>query len=206
MRLDGDEVDELLDLVDSDTDVHESSKRLISFREHTRKRDLAILTLFLSTGIRISELVGLNIDDIDFKANAFKVTRKGGAQSILYFTEETATALGDYLDERASQQLIEGYPALFLSLQKRRITVRAVENLVKKYASIVTPLKNITPHKLRSTFGTSLYNETSDIYVVAEILGHRDINTTKRHYAAISEQIKKDAAGKVRLRKDKKDE
>ena len=206
LRLDGNEVDELLDLVDSDTDVHESSKRLISFREHTRKRDLAILTLFLSTGIRISELVGLNIDDIDFKANAFKVTRKGGAQSILYFTEETATALGDYLDERAAQQLIEGYPALFLSLQKRRITVRAVENLVKKYASIVTPLKNITPHKLRSTFGTSLYNETSDIYVVAEILGHRDINTTKRHYAAISEQIKKDAAGKVRLRKDKKDE
>ena len=84
--------------------------------------------------------------------------------------------------------------------------MRAVENLVKKYASIVTPLKNITPHKLRSTFGTSLYNETSDIYVVAEILGHRDINTTKRHYAAISKQIKKDAAGKVRLRKDKKDE
>ena len=83
--------------------------------------------------------------------------------------------------------------------------MRAVENLVKKYASIVTPLKNITPHKLRSTFGTSLYNQTNDIYVVAEILGHRDINTTKRHYAAISEQIKKEAAEKVKLRKDKKD-
>ena len=205
LRLDNEEVGELLDLVDSDTDSTESSKRMISFREHTRKRDLAILTLFLGTGIRISELVGLNISSIDFKSKAFKVTRKGGAQTILYMTDEIITALRDYLDEREEQKLIDGYPALFLSLQKRRITVRAVENLVKKYASIVTPLKNITPHKLRSTFGTSLYNETNDIYVVAEILGHRDINTTKRHYAAISEQIKKEAAEKVHLRKDKKD-
>lgn len=205
LRLDNNEVGELLDLVDRDTDSAESTKRMISFREHTRKRDLAILTLFLGTGIRISELVGLNISAIDFKAKAFKVTRKGGAQTILYLTDEILATLKDYLDEREQQKLIDGYPALFLSLQKKRITVRAVENLVKKYASIITPLKNITPHKLRSTFGTSLYNETNDIYVVAEILGHRDINTTKRHYAAISEQIKKQAAEKVHLRKDKKD-
>lgn len=205
LRLDNNEVGELLDLVDRDTDSAESTKRMISFREHTRKRDLAILTLFLGTGIRISELVGLNISAIDFKAKSFKVTRKGGAQTILYLTDEILATLKDYLDEREQQKLIDGYPALFLSLQKKRITVRAVENLVKKYASIITPLKNITPHKLRSTFGTSLYNETNDIYVVAEILGHRDINTTKRHYAAISEQIKKQAAEKVHLRKDKKD-
>ena len=208
LRLEGDEVGKLLDLVDSDTDKNESSKRLISFREHTRKRDLAILTLFLGTGIRISELVGLNIADIDFNSKAFKVTRKGGAQTILYITDEIAAALQDYLLEREAEGLIEDRPALFLSLQKRRITVRAVENLVKKYASLITPLKNITPHKLRSTFGTGLYNQTNDIYVVAEILGHRDINTTKRHYAAISEQIKKEAAEKVQLRgkRDKKDE
>lgn len=69
--------------------------------------------------------------------------------------------------------------ALFLSMQKRRIGVRAVENLVKKYAKLVTNLKNITPHKLRSTYGTSLYRETGDIYLVADVLGHKDVNTTK---------------------------
>ena len=89
--------------------------------------------------------------------------------------------------------------ALFLSLQYRRITVRAVENLVKKYAKIVTPLKKITPHKLRSTYGTALYRETGDIYIVADVLGHKDVNTTRKHYAAISEDHRRSVAGKVKL-------
>ena len=73
-------------------------------------------------------------------------------------------------------------------MQKRRISVRAVENLVKKYARPVTPLKTITPHKLRSTYGTQLYQETGDIYLVADILGHKDVNTTRKHYAAMEDQ------------------
>ena len=72
--------------------------------------------------------------------------------------------------------------------------------LVKKYAKIATPLKNITPHKLRSTYGTNLYNETKDIYIVAEVLGHKDVNTTKKHYAAISDDVRKSVAGKVKLK------
>jgi len=91
-------------------------------------------------------------------------------------------------------------PALFCSLQNKRITPRAVQNLVKKYAGIVTPLKHITPHKLRSTYGTALYRETGDIYIVADVLGHKDVNTTKRHYAAISDDLRRNAANKVRLR------
>ena len=83
------------------------------------------------------------------------------------------------------------------------MSVRAVENLVKKYSRLISPLKKITPHKLRSTYGTSLYRETQDIYVVAEVLGHKDINTTKKHYAAISEDIKRSASTKVVLRDDK---
>ena len=79
-----------------------------------------------------------------------------------------------------------------------------MQNLVKKYAQIVSPLKKITPHKLRSTFGTNLYRETGDIYVVADVLGHKDVNTTKKHYAALSEDIKKRAATAVKLR-DKDD-
>ena len=85
-------------------------------------------------------------------------------------------------------------------MQKRRISVRAVENLVKKYADLITSLKNITPHKLRSTYGTSLYRETGDIYLVADVLGHTDVNTTKRHYAAIEDARRRSAANKVQLR------
>ena len=87
--------------------------------------------------------------------------------------------MDDYLIERSKNPILDDEPALFTSLQNKRITVRAVQNLVKKYAGITTPLKHITPHKLRSTYGTNLYKETNDIYVVAEVLGHKDINTTK---------------------------
>ena len=100
-----------------------------------------------------------------------------------------------------SKLLFSVFAALFLSLQYRRITVRAVENLVKKYAKIVTPLKKITPHKLRSTYGTELYRETGDIYIVADVLGHRDVNTTRKHYAAISEDHRRAVADAVKLHK-----
>ena len=79
-----------------------------------------------------------------------------------------------------------------------RDRVRSVENLVKKYARIVSPLKPITPHKLRSTYGTNLYRETGDIYLVADVLGHSDVNTTKRHYAALEDERRRSARNKVR--------
>ena len=87
-------------------------------------------------------------------------------------------------------------------MQYKRINVRSVEILVKKYSKIVSPLKKITPHKLRSTYGTRLYNETRDIYIVADVLGHRDVNTTKKHYAAITEDNRRSVADKVKLRKE----
>ena len=89
--------------------------------------------------------------------------------------------------------------ALFLSNKSRRITVRAVENMVQKYARIVSPLKKISPHKLRSTYGTQLYKATGDIYIVADILGHKDVNTTRKHYAAISDDNRRSVVGKVKL-------
>ena len=87
-------------------------------------------------------------------------------------------------------------------MQSKRLTVRAVENLVKKYAAIVTPQKRISPHKLRSTYGTNLYRETGDIYLVADVLGHKDVNTTRKHYAAVSEDRRRLAAKVVKLRDD----
>ncbi len=198
IRLDKDEITDFIDTVDNGKGL---SKRENSYHKINHKRDLAITTLLLGTGIRISECVGLNIDDVDFEKNAFQITRKGGNQVILYFSDEVRDTLFDYYLERMENDKVdENEKALFLSMQNKRITVRAVENLVKKYAQIATPLKNISPHKLRSSYGTQLYRETRDIYVVAEVLGHTDVNTTKKHYAAISEDIRKNAANVVTLR------
>ncbi|MDR3292904.1 MAG: tyrosine-type recombinase/integrase [Clostridiales bacterium] len=199
VRLDVDEITRLLDEVESGGGL---TKRQLDYHAIYKTRDLAMLTLFLGTGIRISECVGLNIDDINFRNNSFKVTRKGGNQAILYFSDEVADALRAYREERLDIEVKDEAEreAFFLSAQNKRIGVRAVENLVKKYSQIITPLKHITPHKLRSTYGTALYRETNDIYVVAEVLGHHDINTTKKHYAAMSDEVRRAAATKVKLR------
>ena len=136
------------------------------------------------------------------------MTRKGGNNAILYFSDEVRYALEEYIAEKSNDPKIpQGENAFFLSMQYKRINVRSVEILVKKYSSIVTPLKKITPHKLRSTYGTRLYNETGDIYVVADVLGHKDVNTTKKHYAAITEDNRKRVANAVKLRiEENKDE
>ena len=137
--------------------------------------------------------------------NSFKVIRKGGNQAILYFSEEVADALAQYLAyKEEDKNTPENEHALFLSIKMHRISIRAVENLVKKYSRIVSPLKKISPHKLRSTYGTQLYRETKDIYVVADVLGHKDVNTTRKHYAAISEDIRRNVADKVKLREPPK--
>ena len=200
IRLDPNEVAILLDQVE---DGSKLTKNQLRFHEKTKVRDLALLTLLLGTGIRVSECVGLNLTDVDFDNMGIRIRRKGGYEDVVYFGEEVENALHDYLEERKHQIPLSGHEeALFLSMQNRRITVRAVENLVKKYASLVTGLKKITPHKLRSTYGTTLYQETGDIYLVADVLGHKDVNTTRRHYAAMKDANKRKAAKTIRLRED----
>lgn len=205
VRLDVNEVSDILDEAESGEKL---SGRQKTFHSKTAIRDEAMLSLFLGTGIRISECVGLNRNDINFEDNSFVVTRKGGDTSILYFSEEVADALRKYLDWLDAQILektpfgsrIYDFDALFVSGKGGRITPRAVELMVKKYAKVITPFKKITPHKLRSTYGTSLYHETHDIFVVADVLGHKDVNTTRKHYAAMSEDIRRDVVNKVKLR------
>lgn len=197
-RLDVDEVAMLLDEVESGENL---TKRQKAYHIQTKKRDLAMLTLMLGTGIRVSECVGLDINDVDFKNNGIKIHRKGGYESIVYFGEEVEKALLDYMQERKKMIPKEGSGnALFLSMQKKRMNVRSVENLVKKYSRLVTTIKNITPHKLRSTYGTTLYQESGDIYLVADVLGHKDVNTTRKHYAAQADERRRQAAKMVRLR------
>ena len=101
----------------------------------------------------------------------------------------------------AKDEKEEGHEeALFLSGQRKRLSVRSIEYIVKKYARTTTPLKHITPHKLRSTYGTALYQQTGDIYLVANVLGHKDVNTTKKHYAAMDDNRRRQAARAVKLR------
>ena len=198
IRLDIDEVAMLLDEVEQGESLTDRQK---AYHDRTKVRDLALLTLLLGTGIRVSECVGLDIHDVDFKNGGIHIHRKGGKEVTVYFGAEVEDALNDYLAER---QQIDPEPgsenALFLSMQRKRMNVRSVENLVKKYAKIVTPLKKITPHKLRSTYGINLYRETGDIYLVADVLGHSDVNTTKKHYAALEDERRRSARNAVRLR------
>lgn len=200
IRLDTDEVAMLLDYVEQCGNKLTGQRKV--YYEKNKSRDLAIMTLLLGTGIRVSECVGLDIQDVDFKNNGIKVTRKGGNEMVVYFGDEVRKAILDYLEtsRKAVTPLPDHENALFLSTQRRRIGVQAVENMVKKYSKEVTPNKKITPHKLRSTYGTSLYKETGDIYLVADVLGHKDVNTTKKHYAAIDEDRRRKAASAVKLR------
>ena len=201
IRLDTDEVALLLDYIEHCGDSLTGQKRV--YYEKTKERDLAIVTLLLGTGIRVSECVGLDIEDVDFKNNGIKVTRKGGNDMVVYFGEEVEKALKRYLEVRAGITPLAGHEhALFYSAQRKRMGVQAVENMVKKYSRQITTTKKITPHKLRSTYGTALYQETGDIYLVADVLGHKDVNTTKKHYAALDDARRRQAATAVRHRED----
>lgn len=203
IRLDLNEVAELLDLVENGLKLTKGEKK---FYDKTSTRDFTILTVMLGTGIRVSECVGLNINDIDLNEFRFKVRRKGGNESIIYFGEEVCDALDNYLILRNSMIPCEGHEdALFLSIQNKRMSVRAMENMVNKYTSKLNTLKHITPHKLRSTFGTNLYRETNDIYLVADFLGHKDVNTTRKHYASISDDTRRKAIRNYKLREEGND-
>lgn len=201
IRLDSDEMSQLLSHIENCGDNLTGQRK--KYHELTKVRDLAIVTLMLGTGIRVSECVGLDINDIDFKECGIKITRKGGNEMVVYFGDEVKNALSDYLEERLKIEAQSGHEkALFLSTQKKRMNVRSIENMVKKYSSEVTPNKKITPHKLRSSYGTALYTKSNDIYLVADVLGHKDVNTTRKHYAAIDENRRKSAADFVKLKKN----
>ncbi len=199
VKLDVDEIARLLDVVESGEALTDKQK---VYHQFTKQRDLALIGLLLGTGIRVSECVGLNLEDVDFNHNGIKITRKGGNETILYFSKEVEGLLRAYIKERKEMPCKEIDAPLFLSLQHKRLSVRSIQLLVKKYSTLVTTLKKITPHKLRATFGTQLYQETGDIYLVADVLGHKDVNTTKKHYAQMDDARKRHAASIIKLREN----
>ena len=203
IRMDEKEVVKFLDTIESGNHL---TKNQLIYHKKTKTRDLAITTLLLGTGIRVSECVGLDLNDVDFNHDKINIVRKGGNESFVYFGDEVRRALMNYVRERERMTALSGHEkALFLSNRMQRISVRNVEVLVKKYASSVITTKKITPHKLRSTYGTQLYKETGDIYLVADILGHADVNTTRKHYAALEEERKQSVKDIVTLRKTNKE-
>lgn len=163
------------------------------FADKQHFRDIAILTLLLNTGIRISEMIGIDLNDIDWKNKRIRVFRKGRKEQFVYMNEQVIEALQDYIDYEREPGLEEDANALFISRKHRRLSVRAAERLVKKYTASTVPLKQITPHKLRSTFATNLYEETGDIYLTSEALGHSSLETVKK-YTNLSDERRRQAA------------
>lgn len=171
------------------------------YSKKQRLRDIAILTLLLNTGLRVSELVGIDVTDIDWKEKKIKVRRKGGKEQGIYFNDAVEEALLDYIENERRTDT-DDEKALFISRMKQRITVRSVERLVKKYTQNVVTSKKITPHKLRSTFATTLYGDTEsgaggDIYIVADALGHSSLETVKK-YTNISDDRRRKAGSSIR--------
>ena len=187
IRLEDEEVERYFDSILNGTGFTEHQRKYL---ENTKQRDYTIATLLLTSGIRVSEMVGLNIEDVSFTNCRIQITRKGGKRQYIPLSDETLEVLKEYLEERkkVSPALPEDETALFLSTQNTRMTTAAVQNLIKKYAKAAGIDKPITPHKLRKTYGTNLYNKTRDIYLVANALGHDSVVTTTKHYVASDEE------------------
>lgn len=181
------ESDEISDMLTETIHKEHFTDRQRKYCQSMTLRDYAIILTLISTGIRVSELVGIDTTSIDYKNQSFYIHRKGNKEQYIYFSDDVLCALKEYVAfERKPYDPSD--QALFLSNRGTRITVRSVERIVHKYTqSPEVTIKHITPHKLRSTFGTNLYRETGDIYLTADILGHTSVSTTAKHYSAQSE-------------------
>lgn len=196
IELENDELGDFTENLEHGTTLTDREQK---FAAKTKTRDTAIITLLLHTGIRISELVGLDIDDINTKNRSLRIVRKGGNESYVYLDDEAFDSLTDYIENSRGKTDLK---AVFISRKGNRMSVAAVERMVKKYAEII-PNKHITPHKLRSTFATHLYRETDDIYLVKDALGHKSINTTTK-YADIGNDRRKEVPELIEKAYEKK--
>lgn len=205
--LQDDEVMVMLDAVSTGAGLTEHEH---AYWEKTKKRDKAILIIFLTYGLRLSELQQLNVSSFNFSRGEFKIYRKRGKESIMPLNESVTLVLEDYIyNERQDSEKLEGdaADALFLSLQDRRMTARQIRALVKKYTSIAlntTRNNGYSPHKLRATAATSLIGRGNSIYDVAALLDHEQVTTTQL-YARHRQGVKRDLVHDMEWEKERTD-
>lgn len=165
----------------------------LQYHNRDKERDIAIYFLFLDTGIRISELVGLNLRDFDFESHCFGVIRKGGNYQKIYMSDQCEEYIKEYIDIRESRYKPDHEEnALFIGVNGKRLTVRAIQKQTQKYVAASLPRKpdKVTPHKFRSTYATSLLEQTGDIKLVSELLGHANVTTTEKYAKYNNEKLK----------------
>ena len=189
--------DEVMIMLDAVTTGEGLTKKELGYWEKTKKRDKAILIVFLTYGLRLSELQQLNVSSFNFNRGEFKIYRKRGKESIMPLNNSVTAVIHDYIDnERPSdaELMPEDKDALFLSLQGKRLTQRQIRELVKKYTAIAlntTRKGGYSPHKLRATAATSLIGRGNSIFDVAALLDHEQVTTTQL-YARQKMNVKRD--------------
>ena len=189
--------DEVMVMLDSVSTGAGLTKHEYSYWEKTKKRDKAILVVFLTYGLRLSELQQLNVSSFNFSRGEFKIYRKRGKEAIMPMNKSVTMVINDYINnERAKDDQLdpENKDALFLSLQGKRMTERQIRELVKKYTSIAMKTSRkagYSPHKLRATAATSLIGRGNSIYDVAALLDHEQVTTTQL-YAKHKANVKRD--------------
>ena len=192
--LQDDEVMRMLDAVSTGAGLTDRER---GYWEKTRLRDKAILMLFLTYGLRLSELWQLNISSFNFSRGEFKIYRKRGKESMMPLNDSVSAAIHDYINNERlpDDRVVSGNEdALFLSLQGKRMTERQIRELVKKYTAIAlhtSKAGGYSPHKLRATAATSLIGRGNSIYDVAALLDHEQVTTTQL-YARQKQGVKRD--------------
>lgn len=194
-HLDRSDMDKLLNVVSNGASLEGQRK---TYHKKLSARDTAIITVFLKTGVRLSECVGLNLSDLNFEKCQFYVSRKGYSKDnkqTIYMSDLVYEALKKYVEVRKKIIPVEGdEDALFLSTQRKRISERSVQRMVKKYAKDLSCYNDkVSPHTLRRSYGTALYEETNDIYLVSAGLNHRSIDVTAKYYASMDDERRKKA-------------
>ena len=188
--------DEVMLMLDAVTTGNGLTKKEQEYWQKTKRRDKAILILFVTYGLRLSELQQLNISSFNFNRGEFKIYRKRGKESVMPMNKSVYEVVTEYIElERASEDTLteEHRDALFLSLQGRRMTERQIRELVRKYTSIGMKTSReggYSPHKLRATAATSLIGRGNSIYDVAALLDHEQVTTTQL-YAAHKKNVKR---------------
>jgi integrase/recombinase XerC len=166
-------------------DIEVKGEHQMAYHEKLRMRDYIMSLLLAYTGIRVSELIQLDVGDIYLQKEQIKVLRKGGKEELITLPSRIVEDISDYIEARKQQESVtKGHEnALFLSLQKKRIDARTVRQMLEKYRKRSKIDTKITPHVFRRTFGTNHYNTYEDMYLTAQVLGHSSAETTRKFYA-----------------------